>query len=548
MIGEGLLIAAMALTINLVGNGRTGLWDRDEPRYAVAVREMRERGDWVRPSFNGEPRYHKPIFIYWVMGVGTAIFGDNPFGARLGSGVAGAATCLLTWWLGRRMFGPVAGRLGALILASAPIMVVESKLATTDATLAFFLVSAQACLWTLNQRTSRLAAGGFWAAMGLATLTKGPVGPALIAASGLASWWFRGTTACWRRLEWRSGLVLFAGLTLPWFIAIGVVTKGDFYRFAVGVQMIQRATTKLEEHGGFPGFYPVTTLATFFPWSALVPAAIAGAWARRKGSPTFGFLLGWVVGPLLVLEPFRTKLIHYYLPAIPGLALLVGWLIAEVARDVVTLRRWAGGRFALGMLGGIGVAATAALAAAAFVVPAELRPPIVVLAVVLAAGTLVALARFQRGATMAGAHVLVACWAAMAVGITGWLLPAAEPYRLSRVVGEKLAKYAEADHARPILLTYQEPGIHYAMKLKAPTLRDWDEVRRWLDSADTLVTAVTPEQYDGLCLDKRFQIDSLEDLDGFNISKGKSQSLRLARIRLSAASLTMRANEQALIK
>ena len=548
VVVEGLLIAAMALTINLIGNGRVGLWDRDEPRYAVAVREMRERGDWIAPSFNGEPRYHKPIFIYWVMGLGTAIFGDNPYGARVGSGIAGAGTCLLTWWLGRRMLGPAAGRLAAIVLASAPIMVIESRFATTDAVLAFFLVLAQACLWTLNQGPSRRAAAGFWAAMALATLTKGPVGPALIAASGLASWWFYGPTDCWRRLHWRWGLALFAALTLPWFVAIGVVSGGDFYRFAVGVQMVERAVRKLEEHGGFPGFYPITTMATFFPWSALIPAAIAGAWVRRKDSPNLGFLLGWIVGPLLVLEPFRTKLIHYYLPAIPGLALMVAWLVEEVGRDVVVLQRWRGGRFALGFLGGVGVAATAGLVAGSFLVPIELRWPMRAQAVVLAAGTLVALARFQRGAPIAAAHALVACWGLLAIGVTGWLLPAAEPYRLSRRVGEGLAKFVASERAKPILLTYQEPGIHYAMKLKAPTLRDWDEIRRMLDDADTLVTAVTREQYDGLCLDQRFQVDTLEDLDGLNVSKGKAQTLRLARIRLSPASLAIRANEQAKVK
>ena len=69
--------------LNLAGNGRTGLWDRDEPRYAVCVREMRARGDWLFPTFNGAPRYHKPILIYWLMGLGTALGGDNPFGVRL---------------------------------------------------------------------------------------------------------------------------------------------------------------------------------------------------------------------------------------------------------------------------------------------------------------------------------------------------------------------------------------------------------------------------------------------------------------------------------
>ncbi len=76
---EPALIALLALTLNLAGNGRVSLWDRDEPRYAQCVREMRARGDWINPSFNAEPRYHKPILIYWLMRAGFALGGDNPF-------------------------------------------------------------------------------------------------------------------------------------------------------------------------------------------------------------------------------------------------------------------------------------------------------------------------------------------------------------------------------------------------------------------------------------------------------------------------------------
>ena len=103
------LIAALALMENLAGNDRTGLWDRDEPRNAVAVREMRARGDWMVPTFNDEPRYHKPILIYWLMGLTTAIAGDCPFGVRLVSALAGAGTCVLVWGLGWRMWGPRGG-------------------------------------------------------------------------------------------------------------------------------------------------------------------------------------------------------------------------------------------------------------------------------------------------------------------------------------------------------------------------------------------------------------------------------------------------------
>ncbi len=82
----------------------------------------------------------------------------------------------------------------------------------------------------------------------------------------------------------------------------------------------------MEAHGGFPGYYPVVSALVFYPWSALLPAAIVGAWARRKAEPALSYLLGWIIGPMILLECFRTKLIHYYLPAFPSCAILVpGW-------------------------------------------------------------------------------------------------------------------------------------------------------------------------------------------------------------------------------
>ena len=140
---------------------------------------------------------------------------------------------------------------------------------------------------------------------------------ALIACAGVASWLFHGPRVI-RRLEWKRGLLLFLGVAGPWYVAIGFLTDGDFYRFAVGKQIAARITSGLDDHGGFPGYYLVTSVLTFHPWSALIPAAVLAAWARRKADPTLGFLLGWIVGPLVLFELVRTKLVHYYLPAYPA--------------------------------------------------------------------------------------------------------------------------------------------------------------------------------------------------------------------------------------
>ena len=176
------LIVFVSLTLNLVGNGRISLWDRDEPRYAGCTREMRASGDYIHPTFNAEPRYHKPILIYWLMLAGTAIGGDNPFGARLVSAIAGACTCAVIWLFGRKMFGPKVGLFAALMLATAPIFAYNSKLATTDATLTLFLTLCFYSLWEIsrsaNPRWQMVAL--FWVSLALVTLTKGPIGPVLL--------------------------------------------------------------------------------------------------------------------------------------------------------------------------------------------------------------------------------------------------------------------------------------------------------------------------------------------------------------------------------
>ena len=38
-------------------------------------------------------------------------------------------------------------------------------------------------------------------------------------------------------------------------MAVGIISHGEFFRFAVGNQVINRVASGMEEHGGFPGYY-----------------------------------------------------------------------------------------------------------------------------------------------------------------------------------------------------------------------------------------------------------------------------------------------------
>lgn len=529
---EPLLIVAVCLTLYLVGNARTGLWDRDEPRNAVAVHEMRARGDWLFPTFNGEPRYHKPILNYWLMGLATAIVGETPAGARLHSALAGTATCLLVWLLGRRMFGPRGGLMAALMLAVSPIMVAESKLATTDATLTLWLVGCWFCLWELSRRESGRIAAAFWGLLSLAMLTKGPVGPAFLLLSGLLAWllgWPARTV--WRRLHPRRGLMAFALLSAPWYVMMLLGTKGQFLQVAVKQQLVNRVATGMEQHGAPPGFYIAASILVFFPWSCLAPMAILGAWRRRKLEPSSAFLLGWVFGPLVLLECVQTKMIHYYLPAYPALALLAAWLVESVVREEVALRRWTLGRLGQGMLGGIGLAMGVGLPASAVMAPAALRLPLVVCGLVVGLGTLAGMLRLQRGETEKGAFVLVAVMWGLMITAVGWLVPAAEPLRISRVVGERLASLEAETGLKPLLLDYQEPGVIYALRKPVALAHDRERLTAHLDKHGAMLTAIEPKSARDFAKRLGVTFTPIEDASGFNVAKGGDYRLQLAIIR-----------------
>jgi 4-amino-4-deoxy-L-arabinose transferase-like glycosyltransferase len=527
---EAIFILLLALGLNLAGNRGTGLWDRDEPRYAVSVREMRARGDWIFPSFNGEPRYHKPILIYWLMGLATAVAGDNPFGARLVSGLAGTATAVGVWWLGRRLFGPRAGLLSGLMFATAPIVVAESKLATTDATLMLWLLGCQASLWVLSQRTSRVAAALFWILLSLAILTKGPIGPLMIVVSTLLAWWWGWPVPSRQRLQWRWGLSGLLLLTCPWFVAVSIASHGEFLRFAIGKQIVNRVASDMEAHGGFPGYYPIVSALVFYPWSTLVPAAIAGAWMRRKANPDLSFLLGWIVGPLILLECVQTKLIHYYLPAFPACALLSTWLVLSISAEEVNIRRQPLGRFGMAILVGVGLVLAAVLLAATALVPGNLRGPMGVMGMLLVVGTLAGMLKFHRSAAVRAVQSLALTWTLVLFVLVGWLVPACEPYRTSRIVGERLASLSMERRLEPVLLEYQEPGVIYALGHPAAETRDRDGFFAHLEGGRAVLTVLLSSEIDVMRSEFGLDVTPLEPVECYDLTKGKRHTLYLAQV------------------
>lgn len=319
--------------------------DRDESRYAQATAQMLETGDLVDIRFQEDPRYKKPVGIYWLQAAAVSLVSDaeardiRPYRipSLLGAMLAAAACA----WAGGALFGQRAGFLAGAMLGATFLLSTEAGIAKTDAMLAGSVTLAMAALARLylaareGRAPARLHKLLFWLGLGLSILIKGPIGPmVVISALVMLTVWDR--NARWlTRLGWGWGLPLLALMVGPWAIAITIASDGAFWRDAVGGDLGQKVVGVDESHGGFPGYYLLLAPVLLFPATLLLPAALSTGWARRA-EPGVRFALCWLIPTWIIFELTPTKLPHYTLPTFGAIALLAA---AAMTRPIGTLSR-----------------------------------------------------------------------------------------------------------------------------------------------------------------------------------------------------------------
>ncbi|MBU6372302.1 MAG: glycosyltransferase family 39 protein [Alphaproteobacteria bacterium] len=347
-----LALLAFALVLLVPGLAQVPPTDRDESRYAVASTQMMTSGDLIDIRFQEEPRYLQPAGIYWLQSAAvTALSSPEAreiWAYRVPSLLACIGAVLITGLLGAALFGRNAGLAAGALLAMSFMVGFEARTAKTDAALLFSIVAAQAALLTIYLKPDgpRWRAAAFWAALGVGMMLKGPI-ILMVCGSTIAvllAWdrkfaWLRGLHAGW-------GAPLFLAIALPWYVAISVVSNGDFFAHSVGRNLLGKVGDAQQSHAGPPGYYLLLFVLTFWPGSLLAGFAAPFVW-RGRTEPAIRFLIAWIVPTWLIFEFVATKLPHYVLPTYPALAILAA--AAAFAPAGAPLGRWriAGAVFAV---------------------------------------------------------------------------------------------------------------------------------------------------------------------------------------------------------
>jgi 4-amino-4-deoxy-L-arabinose transferase-like glycosyltransferase len=317
--------------------GYRDLADPDEGRYAEVARAIVESGDWVTMRLNGYEYFAKPPLQFWATAASFRLFGESSGAARLSVAVFGLLGALWVGFVGRALFGALAGAFAFAVLASSLMYVGRAHILTPNMSVAVFMSFGMGALLLAQARRDdvghvrRWMLFG-WAALALAVLSKGLMGLALPGAAVFLYVLWQRDWALLRHLHIGAGLLVFLAVCGPWFVAV-TLANPEFPKIFFLHEHFERYTTAIHRRDQ-PFWYFVPVLAAgVLPWLGTTVQALARpgfAWWPPKGGgfDAGRFLWTYAVFIFAFFSLGSSKLPSYLLPMLPAIALLAGRRLA----------------------------------------------------------------------------------------------------------------------------------------------------------------------------------------------------------------------------
>ncbi len=363
------LTLVIVLSLPLVSMELVPFYDTSEPRYAEIARVMAQSEDWITPWFDVDvPFWGKPPLSFWAQALSMKVLGVTEFAGRFPSWLCLILTNILFLTGFKSVRGIGVALWAAIIYSTCTLVYISSGAVLTDPFLALGTTLSLVSFARVIGSGDRLLVGsldqqpdrsvnlrnadirwwqyGFFLGLTIGLLAKGPLA-ALIIFAPITVWWSltRKTKSHTALLPWRSGLLLTALLTLPWYIAAEIKTPGFLDYFIVGEHFRRfldpgwAGDLYGSAHRTTYGMIWVYWLEASFPWGLLALAALGGAvFSPRLRSaaqavyrdPLFFY---WVTAALFtpVFFTFSANILWtYVLPSLAGFSILAAMLAQEV--------------------------------------------------------------------------------------------------------------------------------------------------------------------------------------------------------------------------
>jgi len=352
---ETWLFWILALLVIGTGLGLRDPWPADEPRFALAARQMVESGQWLFPHRGTELYADKPPMLMWLQAAAYTIVGNWRVAFLLPSLLAALGTLWCVVDLGKRLWTRKVGLYAGWALLFTLQFMYQAKKAQIDPLVTFWITLANYGLLRHflstreesgshgNQPDWRMWTLG-WFAAGLGTITKG-VGvlallmllPAMFAS--LRGW--RDVRTPLRDARVLLGPLAFLAAAALWLVPmlIAALSNPDpAYRAYLDDILFHQTAgryAKSWDHPQPPWYFLEMMLTIWLPLMLALPWALP-AWKRRLQRRDARYLLPlawWALIVLFFSFPGGKRDV-YIMPALPMVCLALAPLLPGIVRKL----------------------------------------------------------------------------------------------------------------------------------------------------------------------------------------------------------------------
>lgn len=333
------LLLALAVILALIAYYYGLLIDLtgDAGKYAAIARHITESNEWINLKIHGEAYDQKPPLLFWLSTFGFKLGGLHNWTYKIFPVLYGFTGFYFTFRLGKTLYDKVTGQLAALLLFLSEAFFLLSMDVHTDLILQANVTLA---IWQLADylKTGRnLNFIGAFSAIGLALMSKGPIGgaiPAFALGTHLLA------KKDYKQLfhpKWLIGIVIAFLIATPAFIGLYNQFGLDGLKFFFITNNIGRITGEYAGHNTDLLFYFHTILYLTLPWTLFMLWAVFEDFKeifKKFNTKTEFFTAGGIWIFFLIASIAKGKAPHYIFTLMPLFAIITAkWINTRLSEN-----------------------------------------------------------------------------------------------------------------------------------------------------------------------------------------------------------------------
>jgi len=335
--------------------GAVHLFDWDEINFAESAREMLVTGNFSRVQIDFHPFWEKPPLFFWMQALSMKAFGINEFAARFPNAVIGILTLLLFYFLGKRLFDEKFGFIWALTYLGSFLPHIYFKSGIIDPFFNFFIFLSiyflSESIYNKDDRKSLYSALFAGISIGLATLTKGPVGLLITSITVFIFW----AVMKFKKISKTRNVLIFAVscfiISSLWF-GLEMVNNGFWFIREFIKYQADLFLKPVAGHSGPLYYHFLIVFLGCFPMSVLALPVLFRRNQEDTGKGSFFLkwmiILFWVV--MILFTIVKTKIVHYSSLAYLPLSYFAAFYIYQVINNREKVKK-----YLLWLLAGLGI-------------------------------------------------------------------------------------------------------------------------------------------------------------------------------------------------